>query len=697
MSALASYSLGLDTGGTFTDAALLDATGRVIATAKAPTTRHDLAEGIAGAVEAVLAEAGIDPGSIGLIGLSTTLATNAIVEGQGGAVGLVMIGFEPAQLARPDLAKALGADPVALIGGGHSVFGDEAAPLDLDALDCFLDDTASRVEAYAVAGLFAVRNPDHERRALARILERTGKPVSASHHLANALDGPRRALTALINARLVPLVSDLVARTRHWLALRGITAPLMIVRGNGALMSAAEAMARPVETVLSGPAASAVGAAFLTGAADAIIADIGGTTTDIGIMAGGLPAIDPRGARVGGHETMVEAIRMATIGLGGDSEVAIDDEAPVEDCFRLGPRRLMPVAALAAETPDLVHQSLDLQLLRPLPGPWDGRFARLVRPAAPEAFPEAEREMIAALREGPKPLESICRSQMAHGTLQRLVSRGLVLIVGLTPTDCAHILGRHARWDAEASRKAAQLFLRRRNRFGQLHAPDARALAGRVLDTLVERSAAFLLDTAAEADGFAAPISALEPVRRALLARKAETHGNLAADAKPAPGAPLVRLGIGLARPIIALGAGAPLHYPAIAARLGGEAIVPEHAGVANAIGAVVGQVRKEARVLLTQPERGRFRIHLPEGPRDAQDYTTALEAASEAARALALAALAESGAAEGETRLDIRETSAEIGGETVLVEAETRALAIGRPAMHGAAIRTGGAAGGAP
>src|SRR5690606_38827030 len=114
-----SLSLGIDTGGTYTDAVLFSETAGVIAKAKALTTRHDLAVGIAGAVDAVLEESGIDPARIGLVSMSTTLATNALVEGQGGRVALVMVGFSEADLARDGLRTALGTDPVIFLPGGH--------------------------------------------------------------------------------------------------------------------------------------------------------------------------------------------------------------------------------------------------------------------------------------------------------------------------------------------------------------------------------------------------------------------------------------------------------------------------------------------------------------------------------------------------------------------------------------------------
>ncbi len=659
-------ALGIDTGGTFTDAVLLDAAGTVRAAAKAPTTRHDLAEGIGAALVEVLRLSGCAAEAIGLVGLSTTLATNAIVEGQGGAAGLVLIGFEPAQLERAGLGRALGADPVAFVGGGHDAHGDVRAPLDVAALEAFLDRTMAEVDAFAVAAMFSVRNPAHELQAMEIIAARCGRPVSASHHLASALDGPRRALTALLNARLVPIVSDLIDRCAAGLAAAGIRAPLMVVRGNGALMAAAEARRRPVETVLSGPAASAVGATFLTGLADAVVADIGGTTTDVGIVAGGLPEIDPLGASVGGHRTMVEAIRMATIGLGGDSEVRIDDESGAADGLALGPRRLVPLAVLAHRHPGPVHAALDRQSRRVAPGTWDGRFALSYRCDPGRIRDDAEHALAAVLTHaaGPVALDELLRERAAQAALMRLVARGMVGLGGFTPTDAAHVLGRHAAWDATASRKGADLFLRRRDRRGAARAPSAEAFAARVLDLLVARSAAFVFETVAARDGLPGEGLAAHP-----LVRRAWTGGG-----------GLVEASIRVAMPVVGLGAAAHLHYPAIAAMLGTTAAIPGHAGVANAVGAVVGVVRRAAVTRITRPGSGVYRVHAGDGVADHADYVPAREAAEAAARDLVARALEADGAVDAEIRVTVDERVAEAGGERILIETEIRAEGAGRP-----------------
>ena len=393
--------LGIDTGGTYTDAVLFDEDEGVIATAKALTTRHDLAVGIGNALDAVLAGQDTQPEEIALVSLSTTLATNAVVEGQGGRVCLVLIGFDERALTRADLAQALKDDPVIVLAGGHDAHGERVAELDRARLESELVALEGQVSGYAVAAQFAVRNPEHEIAARDMILEVTGRPVTCGHELSSKLDGPRRGLTSVLNARLINLIHHLITAAGELFAARGIDAPLMVVRGDGALISADMAMVKPIETILSGPAASLVGAAHLTGAADAIVSDIGGTTTDFALLASGRPRLDPNGATVGGWRTMVEAVAMNTIGLGGDSEVKLALDG-LESELLLGPRRLVPLSLFALDHRDLVHGTLERQLGKTRTEQHDGRFAVAVGRASAHlsALPDTEQALLDRLAGG---------------------------------------------------------------------------------------------------------------------------------------------------------------------------------------------------------------------------------------------------------------------------------------------------------
>ena len=260
------YLLGVDTGGTYTDAVVLDeATDRVLASAKSLTTRPDLALGVGRAIDAALAEAAIDPSQVAMVSLSTTLATNALVEGQGGKIALVFIGFDAAELGRGGLTEALRGDPVILIAGGHNHAGGEVAPIDLDALRVEILTLDDGITGFAIAGSFATRNSAHEVAVRDLIRELTGKPVTCSHELSSALGGPKRALTAVLNARLIGMIDGLISACEGHLADVGVNARLMVVRGDGALVSADVAREKPIETILSGPAASIAGASWLSG------------------------------------------------------------------------------------------------------------------------------------------------------------------------------------------------------------------------------------------------------------------------------------------------------------------------------------------------------------------------------------------------------------------------------------------------
>ncbi|MDP1577924.1 MAG: hydantoinase/oxoprolinase N-terminal domain-containing protein, partial [Cypionkella sp.] len=241
------HFLGVDTGGTYTDAVIVDeAADLVIGKAKSLTTRADLALGIGRAVDAALAQSGVAAKDVALVSLSTTLATNALVEGQGGRVALIFVGFDEGDLERGGLIEALKGDPVVKIAGGHSHAGTEVAALDLAALEVLLRELGPQVMGFAVAARFATRNPAHEIAIRNLIRAVTGCPVTCSHELSAQLNGPKRALTAVLNARLIGMIDRLVAACERHLASIGITAPLMVVRGDGALISAAMVRERPI-------------------------------------------------------------------------------------------------------------------------------------------------------------------------------------------------------------------------------------------------------------------------------------------------------------------------------------------------------------------------------------------------------------------------------------------------------------------
>jgi N-methylhydantoinase A/oxoprolinase/acetone carboxylase beta subunit len=655
--------LGIDTGGTYTDAVLFSEATGVVAKAKALTTRHDLAEGVSGAVEAVLAKARVPVSAISLVSLSTTLATNALVEGQGGRAGLIMIGFAPEDLKRDGLQEALGSDPVLFLPGGHNVHGGET-PLDMSALDEALPALGSQVSSFAVAGYFAVRNPDHEKRVRDRIREVSHLPVTCSHELSSKLGGPRRALTTLLNARLVSMIDRLIGSCEDFLKARGIDVPMMVVRGDGALISAAEARLRPIETILSGPAASLVGARYLTGLDNAVVSDIGGTTTDVAVLEKGRPRLDAEGAVVGGFRTMVEAVAMRTYGLGGDSEVKINDRG-LKAKLDLGPRRFLPLSLAAALHGDAVLSVLERQLRAPHAGRHDGRLA--VRTGLPDHLASGlqpqEQALYGRIGMVPVALADLLVSTPQKATLDRLVARGLVHICGLTPSDAMHVLGRQAQWNGEAARLGLEIAARTKDGSGQPIAASVEALAQLIVDRLTRQSSEAILQACLSEDGAAIDPAASLAVDRAL---------------KREPG--IVRFSISLDRPLVGLGASAPVYYPAIAEMLSTEAAIPAEADVANAVGAVVGQVRATITVFVTTPEEGIFIVNGAGASERFVDQQEAFGVARRRAEMMALESARANGAEEPAAVLREEIDAPEVEGSRKLIEARFIASASGRP-----------------
>ncbi|CAN7496796.1 hydantoinase/oxoprolinase family protein [Rhizobium rhizogenes] len=658
------FLLGIDTGGTYTDAVLFHETDGVIAKAKSLTTRHDLAVGIAGAVDTVIAKAGVPVSAIGLVSLSTTLATNALVEGQGGRAGLVMIGFGPDDLKRDGLAEALGSDPVLFLPGGHNVHGNES-PLDLTVLEEALPELSKSVSSFAIAGYFAVRNPAHEIRVREAIRELSHLPVTCSHELSSKLGGPRRALTTLLNARLVSMIDRLVGACEGFLAARGIAAPMMVVRGDGALISAAEAKLRPIETILSGPAASLVGARYLTGLDNAVVSDIGGTTTDVAVMEAGRPRLDADGAVVGGYRTMVEAVAMRTYGLGGDSEVKINDRGLVAG-FELGPRRLLPLSLVAHAHGETIIAILEQQLRTPHLGRNAGRFA--VHTGVPDhlasGLTSLEQALFDKVGSTPLALDQLLTSTSQKATLDRLVARGLVHLGGLTPSDAMHVLGRQSQWNGEAARLGLALAMRMKDGSGRPIATSVEELAQKIVDRLIRQSADVILAACLAEDG----VADLDPARSISI--------DLAL--RRAPG--IARFAISLDRPLVGLGASAPVYYPAIAAMLASESAIPADSDVANAIGAVVGQVRTSATVFVTMPEDG---IYVLNGAGETLRFTDeekSFSMARERAIEVAMAQARLNGAVDPVIAVDEQVDAPEVEGSRKLVEARFIATASGRP-----------------
>ncbi len=658
-----SILLGVDTGGTYTDAVLIKDETTILASAKSLTTRSDLAVGVGNAVQSVLNDSGVAPSDIVMTSLSTTLATNALVEGKGGKVCLVFIGFSEKDVTRQGLDAALKGDPLIIIAGGHDHSGNEVTSLEEQALRDQLK-VLEGVSGFAIAAQFSTRNASHEIRVRDIVRDVTSAPVTCSHELSAKLGGPKRAMTAVLNARLIGMIDHLVGATETHFKTIGITCPMMVVRGDGALISADQAREKPIETILSGPAASIVGARWLTDETDALVSDIGGTTTDVAILRNGRPMIDPDGAMVGGLRTMVEAVSMRTFGLGGDSQVHLSREGLAGE-ISLGPRRVMPVSLLATTHRDMVHDALDSALGDERGQEFAGQF---LVPMVENSTGLSARDQAVFDRivTGALPMAMAVKTRIDLGAIERLVEAGLVMQAGITPSDASHVLGRVDVWDRSAAYKALSVFGRMRTGAGEMLSDDPDDLARRIIDQLTEQTAEVLLEAAFSDERFD---GRARDLARHILVKKGMSHHR-----------GVVSLDVGLNLPVVGLGASAHAYYDAVGDRVNAQMILPLHGGVANAIGAVVGQITMRELGLIEGAGDGAWRVFGEDGPVVYNDQEEAYQTLRNALGSQAIIAAKQAGAADIQVRFEEDVQEATIEGRSVFVKGSVLAIASGRP-----------------
>lgn len=662
-----SFRLGIDTGGTYTDAVLMaDADQQVVAKSKSLTTRHNLVEGIGDAISRTID--GHDANEISLVSLSTTLATNSIVEGHGARASLILIGYQQSQLQLANLHEASQEMSVVFIDGGHDAGGHEKTPLDVAALQEYLQCIEKSVSAVAVSSMFSVRNPAHEVTARDLVRKVTGLPVSCGHELSASLDAPRRALTALINARLIPLIKDLIESTQSTLVSNNISAPLMVVRGDGTLVSAEFAGNSPVETILSGPAASVVGAQFLARHDRMLVSDIGGTTTDVAMIKNSQPQLSKEGASVNGWRTMVEAVQIETHGLGGDSEIQYDRK---QRAFSIGPHKVMPLCILASQYPQVVE---DLTAF--VEEPWTktnmARFIVLRRtPDESSRLTAQQQALVDEVTVRPQSMQSVFAERHFSLALKRLIETGVLTIAGFTPTDAAHVCGWYDHWDAAASVLGATL-LSRYSKFNlgrEWESPQAYSES--MLAQVSRESALCMLSSAINESNsrFGVP---LHPKERALLEQMFNSTTNSDSDG-------ILGMNAQLSIPVVGIGAPAHSFYPPIADFLSAEVIVPQHAEVANAIGAVVGVVKQSVQLTISPLSAKRVIVHAPQEQREFDDLEPAALWATELATTLVLEKARRAGGKQLQVDIDRSDNIVEQQGQRTFFESTIVATATGR------------------
>ena len=673
-------ALGIDTGGTYTDAVLVDHdSSQVLAGAKALTTRDDLSIGIGEAVGKGLAQNGgaVSPADVDLVALSTTLATNAIVEGQGSPVCLLLIGYDPELIQKYGFERDLVTQDVVYLRGGHDGVGDEVAPLDEAAAREAILARRDHVEAFAISGYFGVRNPSHELRVRALVEELTRQPdgshlsVTCGHELTTRLNAVRRATTVALNAKLIPLLRELIATVHQTLDELGVVAPLMVVKGDGSLVRAAWAMQRPIETILSGPAASVVGAWHLAGRRDVWVVDVGGTTTDIAALVDGRPRVNPEGAQVGRWRTMVEAVDVHTVGLGGDSQVQVNgSHSSGSEWLSIGPRRVVPLCLLASQYPQVVRE-LQRQVTEDREHDLAGKFVLAQRRAA-YVIGGDDKELLDFLAEGPQSLvalaEKVRYSFFLSRHIESLGAQRLILQAGFTPTDALHVLGQFELWNTKASQLGAELLAARAG----LSPGD---FCRRVVSGVSDRVATELVSKVLSDEG-TLPGWKQEPAAAALLARALNGSEASGLDCQ-----------LTLKEPLVAIGAPVEAYLPRTAWQLHTELVIPEHAGVANALGAVAGGVVQQMQVLIhpLEEDGNHFRMYLPVGVRDFVSLTESVAYAQKVLPARLEALARQAGADQVELKVVREDQSAPVKGgwgTEIYLNTVLTFTAVGRPSL---------------
>lgn len=587
---MTSLYLGIDTGGTFTDGVLLDSERQmVVKTGKVLTTHHDLRICISQILDLMLPD---EPSVIRLVSLSTTLATNAIVEGKSRPVGLFLVGYDPALVRQYDFHRQFGTDHYFYIEGGMDLQGHEVAPLDEVSLLEQAKKLNGQVEAYAVSCYGGPFNSSHEERAGETIASLTGLPVVQGHHLSGRLDSIRRATTASLNAALLSTAYDFLNTVQTMLTQRNVHCPLVIVRGDGSLVSAEFAARRPVEIIHSGPATSAIGGLYLAGVDSALVIDMGGTTTDLGLLRGGRAVIDGGEATVGGYRTSVSTIRARSFGLGGDSEIRFDPRGHL----RVGPNRVMPLAYLAHTYPEAVRDLEAWLMTRPTSFYSDRLEYWVLRrePRQPFNDPRTNR-VIELLRDGPRRLPWLLKqvgvksARQVDGDL--LVRQDIITRAGLTPTDLLHASGEFAPWNQALPRLVID------SAAHMLHL-DAEQLIRAVRREMTSMIVAEIVHFIS---GHPVPEPS-ESYKKSSLAR-------WLFDENLDPTDPDLGCQLRLKIPLVGIGAPARAFLPPVAEALNTTILFPDYYEVANAVGTVVGNILVEKKAEVVPLVNGTVRV----------------------------------------------------------------------------------------
>ncbi len=534
------YIIGIDTGGTYTDAILFDAESKtVIAAAKEPTTHHHLALSTGRSLHKLLQKADIDPSQIKQLSLSTTLATNAVVEKKGARVAAFIIGYVK-HFRLPITATIF-------IKGGHNIMGEEEEPLDIDNIVDTLHGLRNDADAYAICSAMSMNNPSHELVTEKAISMIDSKPCFCSHRISQHAGMRERAATAALHAKLMPLMQEYIDGVKDAMQANKLHCPVSLITGNGEQITIGDAAEHAGVTVASGPACTAAFGASQR-IEDALVIDVGGTTTDIAMIENGKTVLSPDGCQIGDWQTHMDAVDMFTGGIGGDSHVQIDSKGSI----LLGPGRVIPLAM----TEDF-----------PAVSDWlgAGNRAKCIS-LLPEV--DAARQTSAVIQtlsgKGPCTLQSLHEATGISGVplakqLEQLSRQQMILETGFTPTDALHVLGKIDIGNAENAQAGAKIL-------GDLAGMNAESFSKKIVALTAARIEDMLIDY----------------VIHRYWGKSLTSFISSRSDH------PVLGVNFSLKIPIIGIGAAARYFLPAVADHLGTTVHFPKHCNVGNGVGAAL-------------------------------------------------------------------------------------------------------------
>lgn len=550
------YSLGIDAGGTYTDAVLVrDSDGTIVDSNKSLTTYPDLLTGIRNSLDGLIPEY---LKNVNYVSVSTTLATNSVLEDTGYPVALILVNNE-------DVPNSSKIEHFIAVKGGHNSAGNEICELDLKAVRDFVLLVRDRVSAFAVSSYFSVRNPDHELKIKQLITELSELPVVCGHELSQDLGAYERGVTAYLNARLLPISKQFMEAISSEIKRRNINAKLMMLKCDGSVVGIAQALKKPIESVFSGPAASLVGASYLSKKENCTIIDVGGTSTDVSLICHGVPELSDSGAVVGGWQTKVKAIRMETSAMGGDSNIWIRNHET-----HIGPKKVIPLCLAAREYPEIIDKLKQNQVIRRnqlgenlQPAKFFFRTGVKITDISP-----SEQELLSRIGNTPLSISEIYWNEDRlpnPRTLDLLIKKRLIRVAGFTPTDALHVLGEYTRWNREASILGAAALS---SLTESTEKEFCREIKKEVARNMALNLVSFMLDDVSR-----------EEINKILKGR--------------------FFAGFKIHLPVVLLGGPVKAYAQELATFIDAEIIIPEYSDVGNAVGAVAGKGSAKMEVLI--------------------------------------------------------------------------------------------------